>query len=81
MFKSNFFGRIFWIEDNNDFKSCPFCVDETGDFDQEDYVTDWEDWEGVSVKELLNIHHACIINKINHANSLSLNDFAFTHAN
>ena len=63
MFKSNFFGRIFWIDDNNDFKSCPLCVDNTGDFDQVD------------------IHHACIINKVNHAGSLSLNDFAINPSN
>ena len=35
MFKSNFFGRIFWIDDNNDFKSCPLNVDNTGDFDHQ----------------------------------------------
>ena len=76
MFKSNFFGRIFWVDDNNDFKSCPLNVDNTGDFDQTDYVSEWTDWEGVSYNELFNIHHACILNKANHAGSLSLNDFA-----
>ena len=45
MFKSNFFGRIFWVDDNYDFKSCPLCVDNTGDFDAEDYVSEWTDWE------------------------------------
>ena len=76
MFKSNFFGRIFWVDDNYDFKSCPLCVDNTGDFDQVDYVSEWTDWEGVSYNELFNIHHACILNKVNHANSLALNDFS-----
>ena len=71
MFKSNFFGRIFWVDDNYDFKSCPLCVDNTGDFDQVDYVSEWTDWEGVSYNELFNIHHACILNKVNHAGSLS----------
>ena len=56
MFKSNFFGRIFWIDDNNDFKSCPLCVDNTGDFDQVDYVSEWTDLEGVNLSELLIIH-------------------------
>ena len=81
MYLSETFGRHFWVDDNYEFKSCPSFVDNTGDFDRSDYVIEWEDWEGVSIKELLNIHHACIINKTNHANSLSLNDFAFTNAN
>ena len=76
MFKSNFFGRIFWVDDNYDFKSCPLCVDNTGDFDMEDYVSEWTDWEGVSYNELFNIHHACILNKVNHGGSLALNDFS-----
>ena len=81
MFKSNFFGRIFWVDDNNDFKSCPLNVDNTGDFDQTDYVSEWTDLEGVNLNELLNIHHACIINKVNHAGSLALNDFAINPSN
>ena len=81
MFKSNFFGRIFLVDDNNDFKSCPLNVDNTGDFDQTDYVSEWTDWEGVSYNELFNIHHACILNKANNAGSLSLNDFAINPSN
>ena len=75
MFKSNFFGRIFWIDDNDDFKSCPLNVDNTGDFDAEDYVCEWTDWEGVNYEKLFNIHQACVVNKMNHGGSLSLNDF------
>ena len=76
MFKSNFFGRIFWVDDNYDFQSCPLNVDETGDFDHTDCVDEWTDWEGVNYTNLFNIHHACVINKVQHANSLALNDFA-----
>ena len=72
MYKSNEFGRIFWVDDNYDFKSCPLNVDDTGDFEHEDYVTEWEDWEGVDIKLLIEIQKSCIINKINHAGSLSL---------
>ena len=72
MFKSNFFGRIFWVDDNYDFKSCPLCVDNTGDFDRVDYVSEWTDWEGVNMETLLNIHQSCVINKQIHANSLTL---------
>ena len=76
MFKSNKFGRIFWVDDELEFKSCPLCVDETGDFDAEDYVSDWTDWEGVDMNELLAIHKVCILNKTQYAGSLSLNDKA-----
>ena len=76
MFKSNKFGRIFWVDDELEFKSCPLNVDETGDFTCEDYVSEWTDWEGVDINELLNIHKVCILNKTQYAGSLSLNDKA-----
>ena len=76
MFKSNKFGRIFWIDDDYEFKSCPLNVDETGDFDCDDYVSEWTDWEGVDMNELLAIHKVCILNKTQYAGSLSLNDYA-----
>ena len=76
MFKSNKFGRIFWVDDELEFKSCPLNVDETGDFDVEDYVSEWTDWEGVDMNELLAIHKVCILNKTQYAGSLSLNDKA-----
>ena len=76
MFKSNKFGRIFWVDDELEFKSCPLNVDETGDFDVEDYVSEWTDWEGVDMNELLAIHKVCILNKTQYAGSLSLNDYA-----
>ena len=76
MFKSNKFGRIFWVDDELEFKSCPLNVDETGDFACADYVSEWTDWEGVDINELLNIHKVCILNKTQYAGSLSLNDKA-----
>ena len=72
MFKSQSFGRIFWVDDNDDFKSSPQNKDGTGDFDQWDYVSEWTDWEGVDYDKLFNIHQSCVINKQNHANSLTL---------
>ena len=71
MYKSETFGRIFWVDDNYEFKSCPLCVDGTGDFDCEDYVSEWEDWEGVDYNKLFNIHKFCIINKLNYAGSIT----------
>ena len=71
MYSSETFGRIFWVDDNYEFKSCPLCVDGTGDFDVEDYVSEWEDWEGVDYNKLFNIHKFCIINKLNYAGSIT----------
>ena len=73
MFKSKKFGRIFWVDDKDDFKSCPLNVDGTGDFDVEDYVSEWTDWEGVNYETLFNIHQSCVINKNNYAGSLTIN--------
>ena len=71
MYSSETFGRIFWIDDDYEFKSCPLCVDGTGDFEMEDYVSEWEDWEGVDYNKLFNIHKFCILNKINYAGSIT----------
>ena len=71
MYKSETFGRIFWVDDNYEFKSCPLNVDGTGDFDVQDYVSEWCDWEGVDYNKLFNIHKFCILNKINYAGSIT----------
>jgi len=72
MVKSNTFGRIFWVDDKDDFKSCPQNIDGTGDYDCADYVSEWDDWDGVDFNLLFNIHKSCLHNKWNHANSLTL---------
>ena len=76
MFKSNKFGRIFWVDDELEFKSCPLNVDGTGDFNCEDYVSEWDDFSDVDINELLAIHKVCILNKTQYGGSLSLNDYA-----
>ena len=73
MYKSETFGRIFWCDDNLDFKSCPQFVDGTGDFTCEDYVSEWTDWEGVNISLLFDIHKACLFNKREYAGSITLN--------
>ena len=78
MFKSNTFGRIFWVDDNLDLKSCPLKVDNTGDFTQEDYVSEWTDLEGLELDKLLNIYKTELFNKVNYGGSLSNNDFNLT---
>ena len=72
MYSSDHFGRIFWVDENNDFRSCPLNVNETGDFDNSDYVSEWNDFEGVNFETLFNIHQSCVINKQLHANSLNI---------
>ena len=71
MYSSQTFGRWFWVDDNYEFKSCPLNVDGTGDFDCEDYVSEWDDWSDVDYNELFNIHKFCILNKIEYNNSLT----------
>ena len=71
MYASETFGRLFWIDDDYEFKSCPLNVDGTGDFDVQDYVSEWTDWEGVDYNKLFNIHKFCILNKLNYAGSIT----------
>ena len=56
MYRSNSFGRIFWFDINNDFRSCPLKLDNTGDFEYVDYVSEWQDLEGLDLNKLLYIH-------------------------
>ena len=72
MYSSDFFGRIFWVDEDLEFKSCPQFVNGTGDFDNADYVSDWTDWDGVNVSLLFQIHLTCLHLKQDHHNSLSL---------
>jgi hypothetical protein len=74
MLKSKEFGRLFWVDDNLDLKSCPQNIDGTGDFDCDDYVSEWTDWEGVDMELLLNIHKAELLNKLQYGGSLTLYD-------
>ena len=72
MYSSDAFGRIFWIDEDLEFKSCPLNVDNTGDFDAWDYVSEWTDWEGVDMSLLFQIHKTCLHLKQDHNNSVSL---------
>ena len=70
MYASETFGRLFWVDDDFEFKSCPLCVDGTGDFDMEDYVSEWQDWEGVDYNLLLAIHRCELLNKVQYKGSI-----------
>ena len=71
MYSSETFGRLFWVDDNLDFKSCPQFVNGTGDFDQEDYVSEWDDFSDVDISLLLNIYKFELLNKVQYAGSLT----------
>ncbi len=73
MLLSLHFGRIFWVDDDLEFRSCPANVDGTGDFDCSDYVSEWTDLEGLDMHKLLEIHKSELINKLDYAGSLSIN--------
>ena len=73
MYSSDTFGRIFWVDEDLEFKSCPLNVDGTGDYDTQDYVSEWTDWDGVNYETLFNIHQSCVLNKVIHAGSLTIN--------
>ena len=78
MFLSEHFGRTFWLDDNNEFRSCPLKVNNEPDFDYIDYVSEWEDWEGVNFEKLFYIHHLEIINKERFNNKLTNSDYILT---
>ena len=78
MFLSEHFGRLFWVDSNNEFRSCPLKVDNTGDFEQVDYVSEWTDLEGVALDKLFYIHHLEILNKEKYANKITNSDFSLT---
>jgi len=72
MFVSDSFGRHFWVDENDQFRSAPSFQDNTADMDNADYVSEWTDLEGVNLDLLLNIYKSELHNKWNYANSLSL---------
>ena len=71
MIQSEAFGRTFWLDGDDNFKTAPTNIDSTVDYNSFDYVCDWTDWDGVNINELLNIHKFCILNKTEYAGSLT----------
>ena len=61
IYRSDVFGRAFWVNEYNDLQSAPLFVDNKIDFDNADYVSDWDDYSEVDVRELLNIY-ALVVN-------------------
>ena len=71
MYSSETFGRLFWVDDNYDLKSCPQYDTGTGDFDNADYVSEWDDFSEVDVQYLFDLYKVELLNKVNYAGSLS----------
>ena len=78
MYLSEHFGRAFWVDVNNEFRSCPLCVNNEPDFDYIDYVSEWTDLEGINLNKLFNIHRKELINKIEFEGKYDYNDFELT---
>ena len=78
MYLSEHFGRAFWVDSNNEFKSCPLKLNNKPDFDYIDYVSEWTDLEGLDLNKLLNIHRIELLNKVNHNNKLTNSDYILT---
>ena len=78
MYSSEHFGRLFWVDDNLDFRSCPLFVNNTGDFDRTDYVSEWQDLEGLELDKLLEIHKIELLNTARIKNHYEPNDFNLT---
>ena len=69
MIHSMHFGRVFWLNLDNELMSAPWLKDGTvldgtfGTEDQSDYVSEWTDLEGLNLNALLDIHKTLIVEK------------------
>ena len=66
MLHSMHFGGAFWLDDDNEFCSCPWRKDGTVEDLNWNYVSEW-DMEGVNLHRLLDIHRTLVIEKHNEA--------------
>ena len=65
MIHSESFGRAFWLDEENEVCSAPWRVDGTVDTAQMDYVSEWQDMEGVDIARLMDIVKRLIDDKMN----------------
>ena len=65
MIYSESFGRAFWLDDDNEVCSAPWRKDGTVDTANMDYVSEWQDMEGVSMYRLMDIVKRLIDEKMN----------------
>ena len=64
MLMSLHFGRHFWLDQDDDFCSCPTNIDGTPDEDNWDYVSEWSDLEGVDLDKLFYIHKQLVTDAV-----------------
>ena len=60
------FGRVFWLDEDDQLLSAPWRKDGTVEEDNWDYVSEW-DMEGVNFDKLFDIHRTLTIEKHNEA--------------
>ena len=65
MIHSESFGRAFWLDDDNEVCSAPWRKDGTVDTTNMDYVSEWQDMEGVDIMRLMDIVKRLIDDKMN----------------
>ena len=78
MFKSNTFGRAFWVDYKNEFRSCPLFNNNELDLEHTDYVSEWTDLEGLELDKLFNIHRIEILYKQFLDSKVSNSDYSLT---
>ena len=65
MIHSESFGRAFWLDDDNEVCSAPWRKDGIVDTANMDYVSEWQDMEGVDIMKLMNVVKRLIDDKMN----------------
>ena len=65
MIYSESFGRAFWLDEENEVCSAPWRNDGTVDTANMDYVSEWQDMEGVDIMRLMDIVKRLIDDKMN----------------
>ena len=78
MYLSEHFGRAFWVDSSNEFRSCPLFVNNKPDYSQADYVSEWTDLEGVDLNKLLYIHRFELLLNENFRDKVVNSDFILT---
>ena len=65
MIHSESFGRAFWLDEENEVCSAPWRKDGTVDTANMDYVSEWQDMEGVDIMKLMNVVKRLVDDKMN----------------
>ena len=64
MIHSESFGRAFWLDEDNEVCSAPWRKDGTVDIANMDFVSEWQDMEGVDIMRLMDIVKRLIDDKM-----------------